>query len=110
MRKYAINDNFERPGTENGEKGIQNHGQPCPPQLFAEGANQGQEMRQPLLGTLSGLALASVVIHECPLSFRAIRTSRKVEVSASILQFHEFCPVVCNLHEIVQDSFCRPVG
>src|SRR5258707_3374175 len=97
MGKYAVNDDFERPGTENGEKTIQNHGQHCPRQLFPEGANQGQEMRQPLLGTLSGLAISSVVIHECLLLF-AIRPSKKVEVSASILQFHEFGAVDWNLH------------
>jgi hypothetical protein len=64
MGKYAVNDHFEGPRTENGQRSIQNHGQHGPPELYPEGAKQWQEMRQPLLGTRSRLALLRVVIHE----------------------------------------------
>src|SRR5258708_27132992 len=78
MGKYAVNDDFEGPGTENGQRSIQNHGQHGPPQLLTEVAKQRQEMRQPSPGAFSGLALSRGANHDSLLPLRAIRKAERV--------------------------------
>src|SRR6267143_4564847 len=79
MGKYAVNDDFEGPRTENGQRSIQNHGQHCPVQLFSKATKQRQEMRQRLLGAFfSGLALSRDANHDRLLPLREIRKAERV--------------------------------